>query len=164
MFRFGGKSGLRRAARLVTPGGWAGDGTATDSATENIPPAMATSVIGRRQNLRRIYNCCRSVRVKRWGKSPPRRQQCLRHGKPRAVQDQIGGEGLPVPLGPSGRSLEPPGDRRPRGMIAAARGNTCRTESGLQARSPYTFLFCLTYKFLPLACDAAVTPDSDRWQ
>lgn len=37
-------------------------------------------------------------------------------------------------------------------------------ESGLQARSPYTFLFCLTHKFLPLACDAAVTPDSDRWQ
>jgi len=38
------------------------------------------------------------VRVKRWGKSPPRRQQWRRHGKPRAVQDQIGGESRPGSL------------------------------------------------------------------
>ena len=31
----------------------------------------------------------REVRVKRWGKSPPRRQQCRRHGKPTPVQGQI---------------------------------------------------------------------------
>ena len=52
----------------------------------------------------------RLVRVKRWGKSPPRQQQCWRHGKPRAVQGQIGGEGWPGPLEPSGRLLEPSSD------------------------------------------------------
>jgi len=52
----GGKSGLRRAARLVTPGGRAGDGTAMESATENKPPAQAASVIGRRQNLGQVFN------------------------------------------------------------------------------------------------------------
>jgi len=89
------------------------------------------------------------VRVKRWGKSPPRRQQCRRHGKPRVVQDQIGGEGWPGPLSlcslqngasrsegePSGRLLEPHREVRPRGMIVAAR--YCKvahqTKSGLQA-------------------------------
>lgn len=30
------------------------------------------------------------VRVKRWGKSPPRRQQCRRHEKPSRVQGKIG--------------------------------------------------------------------------
>ena len=35
------------------------------------------------------------VRVKRWGKSPPLTQQCVRHGKPRVVQGQIGGESRP---------------------------------------------------------------------
>ena len=32
----------------------------------------------------------RPARVKRWGKSPPRRQQCRRQGKPNPVQDKIG--------------------------------------------------------------------------
>ena len=32
----------------------------------------------------------REVRVKGWGKSPPRLQQCRRHGKPHTEQDQIG--------------------------------------------------------------------------
>ena len=31
-----------------------------------------------------------AVRVKRWGKSPPRRQRCRRQGKPNPVQDKIG--------------------------------------------------------------------------
>ena len=35
------------------------------------------------------------VRMKWWGKSPPRRGQPERHGKPHAVQDRTG-EGLPV--------------------------------------------------------------------
>jgi hypothetical protein len=38
------------------------------------------------------------VRVKRWGKSPPLRQQWRGHGKPRAVQGQIGGESWPGSL------------------------------------------------------------------
>jgi len=49
--RRGGKSGLPRTGRQVTPGGR----EPTDSATENIPPT---------------FN--RSVRVKRCGKSAPR--------------------------------------------------------------------------------------------
>lgn len=52
----------------VTPG----QGNLTDSATENRPPFF-----GR-------------VRVKRWGKSPPRRWQQGRHGKPHWEQCQIG--------------------------------------------------------------------------
>ena len=39
-----------------------------------------------------------TVRVKWCGKSAPRRKQLRRQGKPRAEQDQIGEEGLPVPL------------------------------------------------------------------
>ena len=49
----GGKSGLRRAAAWVTPTGAEGDIRVRESATENIPPSLR-------------------VRVKRWGKSPPR--------------------------------------------------------------------------------------------
>jgi len=33
------------------------------------------------------------VRVKRWGKSPPREAQATRHGKPHRVQGQIGNRG-----------------------------------------------------------------------
>jgi hypothetical protein len=47
----------------------------TDSATEKIPPRAT------------------GVRVKRWGKSPPREAQATRHGKPHPVQDQIGNRG-----------------------------------------------------------------------
>jgi hypothetical protein len=88
------------------------------------------------------------VRVKRWGKSPPRSGQPGRHGKPRVVQGQIGGEAGPglrleansvkrasrTPIShlgqpqsrkgllyqPSGRPLESRREPRPRGMIAAA--------------------------------------------
>ena len=89
------------------------------------------------------------ARVKRWGKSPPLRWRHRRHGKPRVVQGQIGGESRPgsprtiaqwtalrPPLQktfflcgggihrreqPSGRLLEPWCESRPRGMIAAGR-------------------------------------------
>jgi hypothetical protein len=98
------------------------------------------------------------VRVKRWGKSPPLRQQCRGHGKPRVVQDQIGGESWPgslsasckrsAPFGaamfvvrkdePSGRLLDPGREAGARGMIVA--GRCCkvvqRTKSGLQAHPP----------------------------
>ena len=47
---------------------------ATDSVTENIPPGGAT----------------RQVRVKRWGKSPPRPPRGGRQEKPLLVQDKIG--------------------------------------------------------------------------
>ena len=43
--------------------------------------------------------------MKWWGKSPPRRGQPKRHGKPRVVQDRTG-EGLPVRLSP-GNSRTP---------------------------------------------------------
>jgi len=51
----------------VTPGG----GDPRESATENKPPLL-------------------EGRVKRWGKSPPRRRQRGWHGKPHREQDRIG--------------------------------------------------------------------------
>ena len=64
------------------------------------------------------------VRVKRCGKSAPRRQRWRWQGKPHTEQDQIGED---VPAGTAcrlgapqlpGRSLEPRSNARPRGMIA----------------------------------------------
>ena len=52
----------------VTPG----RGNPTESATEKKPPRPA------------------GVRMKRWGKSPPRLWQQRRHGKPHREQCQIG--------------------------------------------------------------------------
>jgi hypothetical protein len=137
---------IPRATRLVTPGGrsqHAGESrragnAATDSATENKPPVGDAP-------LRWIEGkpceppvwAVPPVRVKRWGKSPPRGWQHSRHGKPRVEQGQIGGEGRPGPLGPSGRLLESRSDSGPRGMIAGARKRS--TESGLQAHPPTSF-------------------------
>ena len=56
----------------VTPGG----GDPRESATESKPPASGFDV--------------RRVRVKGWGKSPPRARQRDRHGKPHREQDRIG--------------------------------------------------------------------------
>ena len=69
--RAGGKSGLRRAGCRVTPG----EGNLEESATENAKPPESFAP---------------RVRVKRWGKSPPRERQRKRHGKPHREQDQIG--------------------------------------------------------------------------
>jgi hypothetical protein len=55
----------------------AGGGDPRDSATEIEPPVIALRGHG-------------AVRVKRWGKSPPRKRQRKRHGKPRREQDRIG--------------------------------------------------------------------------
>ena len=60
----------RERWRRVTPA----RGDPRESATEKRPPGG----LGRR------------ARVKRWGKSPPRRRQRRRHGKPRQEQGQIG--------------------------------------------------------------------------
>ncbi len=110
----------------VTPGG----GDPRESATERTPP-----------NPRRSAG--RVARVKRCGKSAPRRRQRRRQGKPHREQDQVGAAGVAaraaVPGGPprrrSGRSREAPGNGRPRGMaIPARRGNaTGGTEPGLRA-------------------------------
>jgi hypothetical protein len=100
--------------------------------------------------------------VKRWGKSPPRHQKWCRHGKPRVVQDQIGGESWPSSLSafertsslacganprkdePSGRLLDPGREAGARGMIVAALlARARRTESGLQAHPPLSCLFSL---------------------
>ena len=98
-------------------------------------------MIARQENLRDIFPwSAAQVRVKRWGKSLPLRQQWWRQGKPRAVQDQIGGESWPgslsqlaksgrAPFGaakaapedePSGRSLDPGREAWTRGMIVVA--------------------------------------------
>ena len=57
-----------------------GRGNPTESATENRPPASGL------------------VRVKRWGKSPPRPWQQGRHGKPHREQCQIGSPRGQVPV------------------------------------------------------------------
>jgi len=121
----------------------------TESATENIPPAERSTVASRRKTCETSSKCSFSLaRVKRWGKSPPLRWQHRRHGKPRVVQGQIGGESRPGSLRalaqstasrrplqrarslddgashrweqPSGRLLESQRELRPRGMITVA--------------------------------------------
>ena len=61
--------------------------------------------------------------MKGWGKSPPRRRQRRRHGKPRLEQDQIGtSRGFARRVhrpGRPGRSREPLSNGRSRGMIVA---------------------------------------------
>lgn len=67
------------AARGQPSAGTAFQGVVTDSVTENIPP----------RSTRRKAGSIR-VRVKRWGKSPPRRARAGRHEKPLPVQGKIG--------------------------------------------------------------------------
>ncbi len=85
------------------------------------------------------------VRVKRWGKSPPRSWQQGRHGKPHREQCRIGASRRLIPPGISrqgrfsprgpGWQLEPAGDGGSRGMVIALRKGG--TESGLQAIRAY---------------------------
>ena len=75
-----GKSGHQRADRQVTPG-------------RAGPRGHARRTVPQRTDRRRVTP---PVRVKRRGKSPPRIRQRVRHGKPRSVQGQIGGERRPV--------------------------------------------------------------------
>ena len=74
----GGKSGLHRAECQITSGSHTGDGVATESAAEKIPP-MAS-----------FFGKGAQVRVKRCGKSAPRLWQQGWQGKPHSEQDQIG--------------------------------------------------------------------------
>jgi len=148
----GGKSGLHRTARLVTPGGRAREDAATDSATESKPPALSLGERREAKPCAALDSWKRPVRVKRWGKSPPLLRQRRRHGKPRAEQGQIGGEdrsgpqprqpGDGTPGGkPSGRSHEPRSNPWPRGMAVRARDARNRTvrltESGLYGSPAY---------------------------
>ena len=95
----------------VTPGG----GDPRESATESTPPAC-------------LRHAGRAARVKRCGKSAPRRRQRRRQGKPHREQDQVGAAGAPErsdapgepPRRRSGRSQEALGDERPRGMAITA--------------------------------------------
>jgi hypothetical protein len=112
----GGKSGHRSRG----PQGLATQSSAPGNARGQRPRGRGYGKCHRNQTAGALDKCCRlsgrlegkpfarsewqarfraaQVRVKRWGKSPPREQQCSRHGKPRAVQDQIGGEGWLGPL------------------------------------------------------------------
>src|SRR5438552_7968899 len=126
---FVGSGTLDRATRLVTPGGESGRTErnacptrgATESATENRPPAERSTVASRRETCETSSKSThRLARVKRWGKSPPLPWRHGRHGKPRVVQGQIGGESRPGSMSessfcggashrggkPSGRLLE----------------------------------------------------------
>src|SRR5712692_11512464 len=81
---------LDRATRLITSGGAMGAQAkacatrrATESATENRPPAERSTVASRRETCETssigaglkpgLYSSRRLARVKRWGKSPPLR-------------------------------------------------------------------------------------------
>ena len=116
----------------VTPGG----GDPRESATESTPPAC-------------LRLAGRAARVKRCGKSAPRRRQRRRQGKPHREQDQIGAAGAPEqsdmpgepPRRRSGRSQEALGDERPRGMAITAPAvtpgagqNPAYTPSGARSR------------------------------
>src|SRR5207302_6932114 len=74
----------------VTPGG----GDPRESATESTPPVPSR-------------NTGRPARVKRCGKSAPRRRQRRRQGKPHREQDQVGAAGIPV-RGNAGQTFAPP--------------------------------------------------------
>ena len=73
----------------VTPGG----GDPRESATESTPPV--------------VRDTGRAARVKRCGKSAPRRRQRRRQGKPHREQDQVGAAGISV-CGNAGRTSAPP--------------------------------------------------------
>ncbi len=109
----------RRAMRLVTPGGQPrrlcrkaefharrvvpGSTRFGAARSRTVPQRLyrqgCATGDSLQENLRDIFLRFTSpVRVKRWGKSPPLSQQCGRHGKPRVVQDQIGGESWPGSL------------------------------------------------------------------
>ena len=109
----------------------------TESATENIPPTA--------------FRKEREVRVKRCGKSAPPGQKCPGQGKPHTEQDQIGRESClshrlrkrlarqanTCRLGasqPSGRSLEPGSNVRPRGMIALPVAEPSTAVAGISGR------------------------------
>ena len=94
-----------------------------------------------------LFRRTAKVRVKRWGKSPPRTGQPGRYGKPHPEQCRIGAfsgkvrssiaqampetsAGTLQPLGP-GWQLDRPGNRCGRGMVIQRRKPW--TESGLQA-------------------------------
>ena len=80
-----------RATRLVTPGGWIREDSATDSATETKPP-VRNALGGQPEAIPLAGQFSDAqARVKRWGKSPPLRWRHRRHGKPRVEQGQIGG-------------------------------------------------------------------------
>ena len=100
----------RERWRRVTPA----RGDPRESATESRPPAGPGFDPGPR------------ARVKGWGKSPPRRRQRRRHGKPRQEQGRIGTargrpQGFSRPSGP-GWLHEPVGDGGPRGMVVGDSG------------------------------------------
>ena len=116
-FPAGGKSGHRpessgaRATRLVTPGERSAPDrlppvqrdSFTESATENRPPRNGT--VASRRKTCKMSSHDSLARVKRWGKSPPLTRQRVRHGKPRVVQGQIGGESRPGSSSQRCRSL-----------------------------------------------------------
>ena len=89
----------------------------TESATENVPPDWRLRAVrpGKGEKVRSRVTGNQS-------KSAPLRRRRRRHGKPHTEQDQIGGEERPVPLQPSGRSLDPVSNCGARGMIATRFG------------------------------------------
>jgi hypothetical protein len=123
---------------------------ATESATENKPPAGKRLGGGREGNLPTAVQGRQQVRVKRRGKSSPPGWRHPGHGKPRAEQGQIGEPNCVRDRpGPrlSGRPHEPGSDSRPRGMIAPALCAFAKADADGAGQNPAyssarTYLFC----------------------
>ena len=112
----------RRRARMAgwpRPRGRGKSGLQGDMAAGNARPGQPEGKRHRDQTAPAASAA--GVRVKRWGKSPPRRRRRRRHGKPRQEQGQIGiARGSPPgffrPSDP-GWPPEPAGNGGPRGMV-----------------------------------------------
>ncbi len=123
-------------AAILSEGGKSGlhGGTVPGNARRGRPQGQCH----RKYTAAQLACAGRAARVKRCGKSAPRRRQRRRQGKPHREQDQGGAAGgaarAALPGGPSrrrsGRSHEAPGNGRPRGMAVAALSGG--TEPGLQ--------------------------------
>lgn len=160
------------------PGGWTAAGFASDRGLEESPGSTeirCRPMAGGRK-LRESATENRppsgfgpTVRVKRWGKSPPRFQQWRRHGKPHREQGRIGraAQAGAFPPRPPGWPREARGDAGPRGMVV--HGLRAKTEPGLQATRHQNFSALRRRAAAPPPClrrvdaaPSAVRPDSGR--
>ncbi len=137
-----GKSGLRGKGCQVTPG-------------------HCSNSDGK---CHRKQTAPKGVRVKRWGKSPPRSWQHGWLGKPRLEQGQVSGESTHLDQDAAGRLLEGTSDRAPREMTVTVftLDRTRLTDRSLDMQQPFTELSvegCLFFQFPDVdECFKPVTP------
>ena len=102
-----------------------------------------------------------TVRVKRWGKSPPLRGRPRRHGKPNPVQDEQGPSEV-AHQGPGLSHRRKAGPQGQRNGCAGGRREPPRTESGLQCMAQKTEGRTETSDPPPLVADSGGRPQP-RW-